>query len=397
MKIAFLTPYLPYPPDTGGKIRTFHLLKGLSRAHEIDLYTVHYGPQANTGNELPAICRHIFDLPLQKSPNTRSRLVRCFTETLPRVIDHFYSPEVDAEFLKHLETEQYDLFAVDEICMAPYVSGLQGQKIVLRQKIDFLHYLEVASKQPVGKERMLQTAEAVKLRRYEERTMEQFHAAVCCSEEDAKAVNRRNTSIPVTVIGNGVDLEYFSTQAERPVPPTLLYTGTMHYYPNIDAVQFFFEDIYPHLASRVQDLRVLIVGHQPPPEILSYQKLPGVTITGSVPDVRPYLADCTATMVPLRLGGGTRLKIMESIAAGRAVISTTVGAEGVGMRHREHLLVADEPAAFAEQAAELLGDSELRQRLVRQARPLVEERFSWDVLGHRFEAACREAARKAIH
>ena len=335
-------------------------------------------------------------LELHKENNVRSRLLRCLRDPLPRVIDHFCSEEAVTNVRSLLSEGHYDMLAVDEICMSPYAEKFSGPKLVMRQKIDYLHYREVASTQPFGKEKCLQHLEATRLKFYEKRVSKSYQAAVCCSEDDAGEVRRMNPSIPITVIGNGVDLNYFVSREESHGPPTLLYTGTMHYYPNVDAVQFFFQQIYPHLIRLVPQVRILIVGHNPPAEVLQWQKLPGVTITGSVPDIRPYLAECTVSMVPLRLGGGTRLKIMESIAAGRAVVSTSVGAEGVGMRHGEHLLIADDPAEFAGQAAVLLRDAKLRGTLVKNARPYVKSHFSWEVLGKRFEAACGEMVRGRI-
>lgn len=392
MKIAFITPYLPFPPDTGGKIRTFHLAKALSLHHSVDLFTVHYGSAPSLGPSLPQIFKRIQMVQLTKPPDSRSRFVRSLIDPLPRVVGHFQTPDAVREIHQQLSDGAYDLLVVDEICMASYVEGLRQPRIIMRQKIDSLHYLEIAATQPFGKERLLQGMEARRLRSFERISTAKFDAGVCCSADDAAVVNQLNPRIPVTVIGNGVDMDHFVPREEVAGPPTLLYTGTMHYYPNIDAVHFFFKEIHPHLVRLVPDVRILIVGHEPPPDILEWKRLPGVEITGSVPDIRPYLERCTATIVPLRLGGGTRLKIMESIAAARPVVSTSVGAEGVGMRDREHLLIADDPEKFAECAAELLRDPALRQQLTSRAQPFVAGRFSWKVLGERFEAMCRKVA-----
>lgn len=394
MKIAVVTPYLPYPADTGGKIRTFYLLKGLAQDHSVDLFTVYYGTRPDFGEVLPKICGSIHAVPLCKDATNLSRLVRCFVDPLPRWVDHFHTLEAVQEIRRRLREGGYDLLVVDEICMAPYVEGMPSVKLVLRQKIDHLHYDEVNSTQPFGMEKVIGWLEVRKLRRFERRSMSGCRAAVCCSSEDASQVNLLNPEIPVTVIANGVDVKYFVPVEEHSGPPTLLYTGTMNYYPNIDAVNYFFREIHPHLIRLVPDVKVLIVGHNPPEEMLVWGQLAGVKITGSVPDIRPYLKQCTASIVPLRLGGGTRLKIMESIAAARPVVSTSVGAEGVGMRHEEHLLIGDDPVAFAEQTARLLHDRELRRQLIAKARPVVIENYSWDVLSARFEELCRRVAEK---
>jgi glycosyltransferase involved in cell wall biosynthesis len=394
VRIAIVTPYLPYPADTGGKIRTFYLLKSLAPRHAVDLYTVFYGNRPALGDQLPQICRRIYPVQLIKNSTNASRLARCFLDPLPRLIDHFYTPAAALEVRRQIRIEPYDLLVLDEICMAPYLEGLPGPKLVLRQKIDYLHYREVNSAEPLGIEKLVGWLEVQKLRHYERRATSEYSAAICCSADDAAQVDTMKRGIPIAVIPNGVDLDFFVPQEEMSRVPTLLYTGTMNYYPNIDAVNYFFREIYPPLARLIPQVHILIVGHNPPEEILAWQSLPGVKITGSVPDIRPYLAECTAAMVPLRLGGGTRLKIMESIAANRAVISTSIGAEGIGLRHGEHLLLADDPVSFAEQAATLLRDRELRRRLITNAKPVVEKRFSWRVLGEQFETVCRELVEK---
>lgn len=396
MKVAVVTPYLPYPPDTGGKSRSFHLLRGLSRHHTVDLFTVSYEPQSAYTEALRALrdfCITAHIVKLHKNSEARTRLARTF-DPLPRVVDHFHTPPSLSEVRQRLQEGQYDLLVVDEICMAPYSHGFSGPKLVIRHKVDHVHYREVAATQPLSVHKLMQWIDAYKLRRYERRVMSEFQAAICCSEDDAAVIRALNPEVPIAVIGNGVDLSYFAPLIEVSGPPTLLYMGTMHYYPNIDAVHYFFRKIHPQLVKLVPGVQVWIVGHNPPTDILDWQRLPGVTVSGSVPDVRPYLAKSTAMIVPLRLGGGTRLKILESIAAQRPVVSTSVGAEGLGLRHGKHLLIADNPREFAKQTAALLQDPTLRQRLIAAARPFVVARYSWQALGEQYEGVCRRVAER---
>ncbi len=166
--------------------------------------------------------------------------------------------------------------------------------------------------------------------------------------------------------------------------PTLLLIGTMHYYPNIDAVLHFFQTMYPALIKAVPNLKVLIVGHLPPPEIQALAALPGVTVTGSVPDVRPYIGRSWLLAVPLRLGGGTRLKIVEAMASGLPVVSTTVGAQGINATDGDQLLLADASEHFVQQTIRLLHDAALRQRVAAQGRALVPAEYSWQAQGQRF-------------
>jgi glycosyltransferase involved in cell wall biosynthesis len=332
---------------------------------------------------------------LRKDSSRGSRFVRLLNG-LPKPIDHFQTPDSLIEVRNRLQAGRYDLLVSDEICMASYVQGLPGPKLVGRHKVDHMHYRSVAAAQAFGAQKLAQWFDAYELRRYERRLMSEFDAAVCCSEDDAAAIHALNPTVPITVIGNGVDLEYFSPLEEFTGPPTLLYLGTMHYYPNIDAVHYFFQKIHPHLLKFVPGVQVQIVGHEPPSEIRAWERVPGVKIVGSVPDPRPYLAQSTAMIVPLRLGSGTRLKILESLAAARSVVSTSVGAEGLRLRDGEHILLADDPLLFAKQTAALLSDRGLRQRLVAAARPVVAALYSWRVLGERYEALCRSIVERGV-
>ena len=393
MRIAFLTPYLPVPANTGGKIRSYYLLRALARHHDVDLFTTYYGATPHANGSVGEICRVVHQVRLEKNGG-RTRWSALWDE-LPNAIEHFQTPEALREVRDRLSSTPYDLVVADEICMAPYVEGVSRPRIVMRQKVDHLHYRLLATKQRWGVRRVEQLMDARKFRSFEQRYMASFDGAVSCSQDDADFIQDLTPGLPVTVIGNGVDLEYFRP-TPMPVsgPPKLLYLGSMNYEPNIDAVDHFFRRIHPHLVSLVPDVEVQVVGHGPPPAIRAWERLPGVTVTGAVSDVRPYIEACTALIVPLRFGGGTRLKILEAIAAGRPVVSTSIGAEGLGLGHGEHLLLADEPTAFARETARLVHDAALRRRLTEASRPVVAERFAWSALGASLEELCRVTVRR---
>lgn len=388
-----VTPCLPYPPDRGGKIRSYHLLRGLARAHRVDLFTVYEGRPPEPAPVLDELCDRIHAIPLLKPAGAAAHLTRLLGPE-PSLAWHFRTSASLAEARRLIRGGGYDLLVADELCMAPYVLGLPGPKLVVRHKVDHRHFAEVAALQSSRLRRALDRLELFKLRRYERHAMRGFDAAVCCCEEDAAALRALTPTPRVAVVGNGVDLGHFLPQEEPadPGPPTLLYVGAMDYVPNVDAVDHFFRRIHPRLVQSVPDVRVTIVGSGPPAEVLAWQRLSGVTVTGAVADVRPHFRRSTATIVPLRVGGGTRLKILESLASGRPVVSTSIGAEGLGLRDGEHLLIADDPGEFARKTTELLQDRALRERLLNAARPFLEAHCSWSRLGERYESLCRQVA-----
>jgi hypothetical protein len=385
-KIAVFTPYLPYPPDTGGKIRSYHLLRALTKRFEVDLYTVYYGnPPPQTAVEaLQEYCHRVNLFHLKKSWRTRDRIRRVLTP-LPRAAQHFHTPRSLQEAQKHLRGREYDLLVADEMCMTPYAELMpELPKIIIRHKVDYAHYREVARARPWGLEKILEYVEAMKLRRYSEAKMPLYQAFLACSEQDAVLIQRDAPDVPALVIPNGVDLkEFVPSNKSTTGNPTLLYVGSMYYYPNIDAVEFFFESIFSTLQQSVEGLKVQIVGHNPPPAIQQLDRRANVEVTGSVPDVRPYYQGADVFIVPLRLGGGTRLKIVEAMAMRTPVVSTTVGAEGLDISTGENILIADEPAAFSEAILRLMSDSELYDRIVEGGQVLAQ-RYGWSKITEPF-------------
>ncbi len=385
-KIAVFTPYLPYPPDTGGKIRSYHLLRALTKRFEVDLYTVYYSnPPPQTAVEaLQEYCRKVSLFQLKKSWRTRDRIRRVLI-SLPRAAQHFHTPRSLQKAQKHIRGRGYDLLVADEMCMTPYAElAPELPKIIIRHKVDYAHYKEVARARPWGLEKILDYVEAMKLRRYSEAKMPLYQAFLACSEQDAALIQRDAPNVPALVIPNGVDLRKFVPSDKSNIrDTTLLYVGSMYYYPNIDAVEFFFESIFSKIQQSVSNLNVQIVGHNPPPAIQQLDGRDNVEVTGSVPDVRPYYQEADVFIVPLRLGGGTRLKIVEAMAMQTPVVSTTVGAEGLDISPGKNILIADEPAAFSEAILRLLSDSEFYNRIVEGGQVLAQ-RYGWSELTEPF-------------
>ncbi len=382
MRVAVFTPYLPYPPDTGGKIRSYYLLRALTARFDVDLYTVYHGkgPSEEHVRALREHCRHTVLFHLRKSWRTRDLVWRTLSP-LPRAAHHFHTSYSLEQAKQHLRDGDYDVLVADEICMTPYAELAPDlPRVVSRQKVDHVHYREIATARPWGLEKVLDFIEATKLQRYERAKMPLYQACLACSEKDAQLIRQGAPEVPMVVIPNGVDLSTFVPSRHLGSrPPTLLYVGAMDYYPNIDAVRFFFRNMYEPLRQAVPNLGVQVVGHTPPPEIRQLAELPGVEVTGSVPDVRPYYEQATVFIVPLRLGGGTRLKIVEAMAMGLPVVSTTIGVEGLDVRPGENIVIADDAVSFTDGVLRLLRDPDLRDRIAEGGQVLAR-RYDWTAL-----------------
>ena len=225
----------------------------------------------------------------------------------------------------------------------------------------------------------------MKLARFEKRIARRVDVEVVCGPDDKTFIRDRiSRAVEVFVLANGVDLDYFRPDvvlATRAPEPTVLFCGAMDYTPNVDALRWYFAEIHESLRARIPELRVLIVGKAPVAEVQAYATRPGVTVTGGVPDVRPFYQQSWLQIVPLRIGGGTRLKIPESMALGTPVVSTTIGAQGLDLRHDVDILLADTPVEFAGQTARALRDTDLRTRLASAGRATVTARLVWPMLG----------------
>jgi polysaccharide biosynthesis protein PslH len=231
--------------------------------------------------------------------------------------------------------------------------------------------------------RAVHALEARRFRRFHARRLPGYRNLVAASAVDAEALSAE-LAVPVSVVPNGVAADEFGPFPAATGPPTLLFSGTMGYAPNAEGIAWFVRECWPRVRAGVPEARLLVVGRDPGPRVLRLGGEPGVEVVGAVESMLPYFERATAVVVPILAGGGTRLKLLEGLAAGRAVLSTSTGAEGIELEAGRHALLADDGGELAEAALRVLTDTALRERLGREGRALVEERYDWRVLGDRF-------------
>jgi glycosyltransferase involved in cell wall biosynthesis len=234
--------------------------------------------------------------------------------------------------------------------------------------------------------------------RFESQLSARFDGVLAVSDEDSRIFREEmRLSNVIGVVPTGVDLDYFQALPKAPfLTPTVLFMGSMDWYANVDAVLYFVSDIWPKVRERLPEAKFLIVGRQPPSEILALHSTDmGVEVTGTVPDVRPYMRKAHVMVVPLRIGGGTRLKIYEAMAAELPVVSTTVGAEGLPVVHGKHLLIADDSASIANEVIRVLLSPELAGSLSQNAFQEVVQFMSWKAAASVFESSCQGLLKEA--
>ena len=294
-----------------------------------------------------------------------------------------------AQVDKLVAAEGYDRIVCDFLTPAPNIQRLQDC-VVFQHNVETMIWRRHAEQAPDPIRRAYFRLEARKMEAYEGEVCRTCRKVVAVSESDAQMMRRMFGLAEVPWVPTGVDVGYFA----RPEPlgdaprSDLVFLGSMDWMPNIDGVRYFIEEVFPRIRAQRPDCTVTVVGRRPGGAIQKLgEETPGVTVTGTVPDVRPYLWGAKISIVPLRIGGGTRLKIYESMAAGCATVSTTIGAEGLTIDPPRNIRIADAADAFADQCLDLLTNADTRRTIAAAALELVRKQFSWEVVTDRFEEA----------
>lgn len=388
MRLLVVYPYIPYPVDRGTYQRTFHLLRSLARDHEVDFLALSEGGERLEHKAVfEAFCDRVEFVPFHHPAWPRlfpDRLLH----PLPTTVRHWRLPHVAASIERFARGRRYDLVHVCDIVMGQYfLNGLGDLPLAIdRSRVDL--QFQQAQRDALSRglrQAVLDGENLTKLAWFERRMARRAQVQVVCGPDDERFIRQEiSRSVPVQVITNGVDLDYFKAEASpgpRAAEPTLIFCGAMDYSPNIDALRWFFAEMHEPLRRAVPDVRVLVVGKSPVPEVQAHARRPGVTVTGGVPDVRPYYRQAWLQIVPLRIGGGTRLKIPESMAMGTPVVSTTIGAQGLDLVPEREILIGDTASEFVGAAVRGLRDAGLRGQLEREGEATVRARLSWNRLG----------------
>jgi len=310
----------------------------------------------------------------------------------PYSVTKHFSWRFAQKLAQRLREEQFDLVHCEGTLCARYLAAVDGVPRVLgTHNIESQIWSRRARVSPTWIEQLFFGSQAIKMRRFERRTLRRVECAIAVTPQDAQQM--RDWGVPaIALVPNGVDLDAYQLPTQGARPSELLFLASLDWFPNLEALKYFLDEILPLLLLLQPEAILRIVGRRPPESLRKL--LAGnrhVELVGEVKDVRPHLARAGVVVVPLRIGGGSRLKILEALAAGKAVVSTSIGAEGLELTPAEHFQVGDSPLQFAERTAALISSPKECSRLGENGRRLVTEKYGWDRIAAKLEAAWFEA------
>ncbi len=384
-----------HPPDTGGKIRTLNMLREISRRHRLAYLALHAADSPLHPDEQadPYAAEKLWvpaSQPRRGSPRFFAGLALSMASSKPFALSKHFSAAMREKLVELDESGRFDLIVCDFLAPALHFDGRRRRTaaVLFQHNMESQIWKRMAANLPRLPGRWFLGIQHRRMFAWENRLSRLFDGVITVSAEDSRFA--RETYGLTNVLGDvppGVDTHFFQPHSGDAASrkPVLAFLGSMDWMPNIEGVRWFVRESWPLIKASAPDARLRIVGRKPGREIIAMREAdPSIEVTGTVEDVRPHLRDAAALIVPLLSGGGTRIKILEAMALGLPVISTTVGAEGLPFRHQQHLLLADDAGGFAAECQSLLHDDPKRQRLASAARDEVVARYSWAAAAEQF-------------
>jgi polysaccharide biosynthesis protein PslH len=392
MRVLWVKAGKLLPVDTGGKIRSYNLLRQLNARHELVLLS-YYGEARDPAyeTEIRAHFPHAETICTGIPSTSALHYATHVASSAPYAVTKFSSPLVRNQISIWLNDGRFDVAVCDFLSASLNFPRAAATPCVLFQhNVESVLWRRQAAREPNFLKRMAFTIEAWKMARYERTTVARFPRVIAVSDRDRDEMAAMTDRARLSVVPTGVDVARYRTVAgEDPDRPNVMFLGSMDWEANVDAVEYFCREIWPAVLRAVPAARFRIVGRDPHPRVVKLA-CDSVEVTGTVPSVIDYLKDAAVVVVPLRVGGGTRLKIFEAMAAGRAVVSTSIGAEGLDVTSGRDLILADEEQSFAEAVIALLNDGDGRRALGANAAASAA-RYDWPAIASSFEQILHQA------
>ncbi|WP_425257366.1 TIGR03087 family PEP-CTERM/XrtA system glycosyltransferase [Rubrivivax sp. RP6-9] len=396
MNILYLCHRFPFPPKRGGKIRPFNMIRHLGEAgHRVTVCSLARSPaEAEEGRGIAPHCA-AFEMGMVREPLQYARMVARLPLTTPSSMGYFYSPDLARRVRQLLQAQRWDLIFVHCSSVAQYVADVQGiPKILDFGDMDSQKWLEYAHYKPFPLS-LGYTLEGRKMLAAEKRLARRFDLCTATTRAEWETLNSYGTGAATDWFPNGVDAAFFSPTDGAYDADTISFIGRMDYYPNQECMARFCQQVWPLLKQRRPTMKLLIVGADPSPAMRALGALDGVTVTGSVPDVRPYIRGSALMVAPLAIARGTQNKILEAMAMGVPVVTSTAAAGGVDAEAEQHFLVADSPPDIAAAVLRIVEQPGERARLAAAGRERMLSHHAWSRSMQRLDAIierCRQAS-----
>lgn len=391
MKILWVKTDFLHPTTRGGQIRTLGMLRQLHKHHEIH-YVAFDDPQNPEGlRRSGEYCSQAHPISHQvvskRSPLFALQLAQGLFSQFPVAGSRYFSPAMRDTISRLTAKHEFDAKVCDFLAPSINIPDMNGW-VLFQHNVEAVIWERHARSGSTPVHRAYFAQQARRMFEWERSVCRAASHVVAVSEVDEQVMRERFGIRNTSSVSTGVDLEFFEPPASARPRYDLVFLGSMDWMPNIEGTNWFLSEILPLIRAQKADVRVATVGRNPPPSLLAHAN-DFITVTGTVADVRPYLWESTVSIVPLRVGGGTRLKIFEAMAAGTPVVSTTIGAEGLPVRHGETIRIADNAPAFAAECLDLLQNTDARIALSRNGLELIQENFSWAQVTRHFEETLR--------
>ena len=401
MRILWLKTELLHPVDKGGRIRTYNMLRELKRNHEITYLALDDGASGAEEKKLATeYCHELICVPHRTvpkfSPAFYRDLVTNLVSPLPYFMKKYESPGMRREIERLLKEQRFDVLVCDFLQPSVNVpKDLDVATVLFQHNVEAMIWKRHYEVQKNPLKRAFLYDQWRKTWRYERSACQQFDLVIAVSAADEQQMRNEYDLRSAAAVATGVDIDYFIPSGKiTPEKHNIVFTGSMDWLPNEDAMQYFIREVLPLVRKEIPDVTLTVVGRNPYASLVELGKTDqSIVVTGRVDDVRPYIEKAAVYIVPIRIGGGTRLKIYEAMSMAKPVVSTTVGAEGLPVTNNQELVLADSAAEFATALVRLFRDQDWAAELGGRAAKLVREKFGWRGVAESFAALCAEAAK----
>lgn len=391
MKILMLTPYLPFPLMSGGQTRSYNLIKNLSKKHEITLFSlIKDDRERRYIPELEKYCKKVRVFNRPPKPWTISNIVRTGLSTYPFLVIRNLATKENQVITEELLSNNYDLIHAETFYVMPHIPDTRVPILLVEQTIEYLVYKHYVEEQAPKFLRPLLKIDVMKLKYWETYFWKRAKKVVAMSDSDRNQMESLSPGLSIDVVPNGIDAKYFLAKKRENVNPLrVLYVGNFTWLQNIEAVEDLVNKVWPKIKKEMSNVKLWIVGMHMT-DYIKNLKSEEIEVTEGMPDIRDAYRKSTVLVTPIKGPGGTRLKILEAMASALPVVTTTVGAEGLGVKNGREALISDNLDGLVASAVEVLKNSDMARKLGESGRRFVEQNYTWDVSAEKLDRIYRE-------